>query len=189
MKQQDYPEIRNDDVLQTLKTTTSAQRRDLEGRTLFEAFLEADKVFEEYDYPCTLAVLAEGIDEEPEWVEHILKNKDRYVIELHGDVHKNYRNIPLNEFWPQMSMAKNKIEKTFDVTLTTWYPPFGRKGERERTRDVTLLGLEQYYQHGKVDAKFWLKDPDSYPHVNFHYWNRPQVEHVREILCRLQEKN
>jgi len=189
MKQLIYPEIRNDDVLQIMATTTKPQRADLDGRTLFEAFLEADAVFEKYQYPCTLAVLAEGIPHEPEWVEHIRKNIYRYNIELHGLTHKNYADVPYKEFMHELRSAIEIIETTFGQKITMWYPPWGRKGQRISGVGCTRLGIAQFVQVGKVDAKLWLKEPEKYPHVNFHYWNRDQVKHVEEILKRIHESN
>lgn len=176
------PEIRNDDVLQMIGSTTAHQRKDLDGRTLFECFLEADEIFEKYNYPCILAVLAEGIKFEPEWVNHIIKNKHRYRIELHGLTHKNYRNISYKQFMREMQEAIDLIQETFEVKITMWYPPWGRKGERITGVGCTRLGIKQYRQIGKVDAKFWFKNPDKYPHVNFHYWNKVQIGHVKRIF-------
>lgn len=184
------PEIRNDDVLQMIDSTTYNQRKDLDGRTLFEAFLEADAVFEKYNYPCTLAVLSEGIQREPHWVKHIRANMHRYKIELHGRRHFNYKALKRAELFVQLGKAKIQIEQIFGVEITTWYPPFGRKGENLWGIEVCKeLGMEQYRQVGKVDAKFWLKDPEKYPHVNFHYWNRPQVRTVEKILKQIHESN
>lgn len=180
-------EIRCDDVLQTLASITHHQRDDLRGRSLFETFQNADRVLEEFNYPCTLAVLAEGIDSEPEWVDLIKRNKHRYKIELHGFIHKNYMKVPLEVFVDETRRAIDKIERTFDVKISTWYPPFGRKGQRN-PEDSKLLGIEQFYQIHKVDAKFWFKNRGM-PHVNFHYWHDGQVANVRQILCHLRDGN
>ena len=55
------PEIRMDDVLQ-VSGITEHQRKEMGAKSLYELFLEADKVLEYYRYPCTLAICAEGID-------------------------------------------------------------------------------------------------------------------------------
>lgn len=181
-------EIRNDDVLQTMKTTTAHQRADLRHRSLMETFIEADRPFATYNYPCTLAVLAEGLISEGEWVYFIKKNIDRYKIELHGFEHKNYSSMSEGLLWKELSVAKARIEDVFNVRITTWYPPFGRKGENPHGPAVCeRLGMEQYKQVGKVDAKLWLKNPDKYPHVNFHYWNDAQVKTVSQIIKGIYE--
>lgn len=182
-------EIRNDDVLQTLFSVTKHQQSDLRGRTLFEAFLESDRMFEEHNYPCTLAVLSEGIPYETKWIEHIKKNKHRYKLELHGGLHINYMRKGDEYTKKELMLAIDKIEATFETRLSMWYPPWGRKGTPWNSGPMICkeLGIEMYHQVGKVDAKLWLKNPDKYPHVNFHYWNDAQVKIVNQILCRLQD--
>jgi len=189
MTSQYSPEIRCDDVLQTA-LITNAQRKDIGGNDPFELFLEIDKEFEKYNYPMTLAICAEGIIQDQMWVQHIYKNKHRYKIEVHCLWHRNHANYQIYDFELEMTTAIKMIEGVFDVKVTTWYPPFGRKGEREDPKDCDKLGIKQYKQIGKVDAKFWLKNPSKYPHVNFHFWSSPQVEHVNRILeiCHLQQE-
>ena len=173
------PVIRNDDVCQVITSTTAHQRQDLGDRTLFEAFLDGDAPFAKYNYTCILAVLSEGLNND-EWVEHIQNNKERYNIQLHGLDHRNYAKISEYEAYERLAIAKNDIEGTF--------PPFGRKGTPSWGHKVCAkLGIEMYTQIGKVDAKFWLKNPEDYPHVNFHYWNEQQVEHVTQILQKIHE--
>lgn len=182
-----FPEIRNDDILQ-VTGVTHAQARDMDGRSLFECFLEADKIFEEYQYSCTLAVLSEGIVLYRGWVKHIKRNIKRYKIELHGREHCNYSSFSKEKLLINLGYAKERIENTFNIHITTWYPPKGRKGENPYMDDVCReLGMVAYHQHGKVDAKFWLKEYKKnnrwlFPHMNFHYWNRGQVQTVNEVI-------
>ena len=184
------PEIRNDDVLQTFMSVTKHQRSDLRGRTLFECFWHSDKMFEKYQYPCTLAVLAEGIDYNSEWVEHIKKYKHRFKIELHGNNHINYSHYGDDKIREELGKGIDKIEKTFGTRPEIWYPPWGRRGAPENGVRICLeLGIKMYEQVGKVDAKLWLKNPDKYPHINFHYWNDKQVDQVEQILNRLHESS
>ena len=145
-------------MLQTMATTNGHQMHDLGKRGLFEAFLEADQVFKKYNYPCTLAVLAEGIDSEPMWVDHIKRNLHRYTIELHGNRHVNYKAMPRQEFIDEMKEAIDKIENTFGNKLTTFYPPWGRKGERDDLDVFDELSAVQYVQLGNVDEKLWFYD-------------------------------
>ena len=150
---------------------------------MFDLFLEADKPFAKYNYPCTLAICAEGIDIYPEWVNYIIKNKHRYKIELHCNKHQNYKFLPRKKIIKELDFALNKLWITFGVEPTIWYPPKGRKGEPEDKDGICEeLGIECFKQIGKVDAKFWLKNPDKYPHVNFHFWHQGQCEHVKQII-------
>ena len=181
-------QIRNDDVLQS-KRFTKDQKHSLDEKSMFEWFLEADKIFEQYNYPCILAVLEEGIDREPEWVEHIKKNKHRYIIELHGREHIHYGELSKEELFNHLFWAKKRIETEFQTKLTTWYVPFGRKGRNPHAEEVCrALGLKLYIPDGKVDAKLWFKNREM-PHVNFHYWKESQINHVKQILEQLCPKN
>ena len=133
------PEIRMDDVLQIPNSITAHQMNDLGDRKLFDAFLDADDVFKKYGYPCTLAILADGIDFYPAWTWYIQENLYRYNIELHGMHHINYRNVPYKKFMEDTREAIDKIEKTFDTKVTTWYPPWGRKGERMTQAPIIIF--------------------------------------------------
>jgi peptidoglycan/xylan/chitin deacetylase (PgdA/CDA1 family) len=124
------PEIRCDDVLQ-ISPASHNQVEQMKGMTLFEHFLEADKPFAKYNYPMILAIVAEGIEHYPEWVEYLKANKDRYVFELHGLRHINHSRLSVNQLRRDLETAKNMIEETFDTKVTTWYQPWGRKGEHK----------------------------------------------------------
>ena len=146
--------------------------------------------FEKYNQPQTLAVCADGLEQYPSWVDHINNNKHRYNIQLHANVHQNYKHMTLGEVEDDLRRAIWAIEDTFGTRIETWYPPFGRKGEHEDRDEICRrLGITCYRQVGKVDAKFWLKNPDKSPHINFHYWTRNQVKIVEEICHRLHEQN
>ena len=84
------PEIRMDDVLQ-LTGLSKNQEKNMGGKPLFKLFLEADEMFKKYDYPCTLAICADGINAYPGWVEYIKNNIHRYKIGLHCWHHQNYK--------------------------------------------------------------------------------------------------
>lgn len=180
-----FPEIRNDDVLQVTHLS-QRQKRVANGR-LFEMFLEADKVFEKYNYPCTLAVLGEGIKHCPEWVDHIKKNIHRYKIELHGYVHNHFAQLTEEQGEEDLKKALDLIEKTFNTKVTTWYVPFGRKSMPEWGGAVCeRLGIKLDIPTRKCLPVFWLKDK-TIPQVNFHYWDLQQCNQIEEILKILME--
>lgn len=180
-------EIRWDDVLQSRRFTKD-QKHSLDQKTMFEWFLEADKEFEKYNYPCILAVLEEGIDNNPEWVEYIKKNITRYRIELHGREHIYYGELGHQELLDDLFWAKKRIETEFGVKISTWYVPFGRKGRNPHAEDVCkLLGLKLYIPDGKVDAKLWFGNKEM-PHVNAHFWRQDQINHVNQILKQIHEQ-
>lgn len=184
-----FLEIRNDDVLQIhLNPYSKAQRRALREKSFFDWFLEADKIFEEYNYPCTLAVLSEGIDIYPEWVQYIKDNLSRYKIELHGSCHQPYSKLDEKTGEKDLSQAIEKIEKTFNIKITTWYVPLGRKfipewGERVCER----MGIKCDIPTMKILPFTWKMKPLR-THINFHYWYKDQVEQINQIVKEICEK-
>ena len=181
-------EIRCDDVLQS--SHLSQRQKKVANGKLFEMFLEADKVFEEYNFPCTLAVLAEGIIHCPEWTEYIKKNQHRYTIELHGYYHHHFARLSEEDGEKDLKRAIDTIEKTFDTKVTTWYVPFGRKSMPGWGKEVCQrLGIKLDVPIRKTLPEFWFRDK-TIPQVNFHYWDKGQVNNIKKIiqLCRQQEK-
>lgn len=177
------PEIRCDDVLQS-NHLSQRQKKVANGR-LFEMFLEADKIFEKYNYPCTLAILAEGIKHCPEWTEYIKKNQRRYKIELHGYCHNHFAQLPEETGEEYLRKAKELIEKTFNIKITTWYVPFGRKSMPEWGEEVCQrLGIKLDIPIRKTLPEFWFKDR-TIPQTNFHYWDLGQVNTIKKILQEL----
>ena len=179
-------EIRADDVLQSCMFS-QFQKRALWKKTFFKYFKEADQVFKKYNYPCILAICAEGIDKEPEWVDYIKENIARYKIELHGNFHSNYRFMGRVVGKRELRAALNKIEKTFKFRPTTWYLPWGRKGAPDWGEEVCKeLGIKYDLPIRKLDARFWLRGyKEGVPpffHINFHFWSKEQVKNIEKVL-------
>jgi peptidoglycan/xylan/chitin deacetylase (PgdA/CDA1 family) len=187
-------EIRADDVLQT-KLLTKDQIKRVKDKTLFQWFLEADKPFKEYNYPCTLAILEEGIDKEPEWVQYIKDNQYRYEIELHGREHIKYGNLTEEELIDDLFWAKKRIETEFGIKVSTWYVPFGRKGRNQYAQKVCdMMGIKLGIPETKVDSGRWLYGYQKnkqipFNHINFHYWHEDQNKEVEKIIKILCEEN
>ena len=184
-------EIRADDVLQ-YGLWTDQSRKHIRDKTPFELFLEADKIFEKYQFPCTLAIITDGIEKFPEWVEHIKKNIHRYNIELHGSKHYVWMDIPEEQGRQELAEAKKLLEDTFGQEVTTWYVPFSRKKAPIWADKVCKeLGLKFPVFRTKVDCYIWNTKYkrlgySPFPHANFHYWHplqREQVAEMVEILC------
>ena|SRR3990167_6607062 len=182
-------EIRNDDVLQPFPSTKH-MRRLTQEKSLFEYFMEADEVFEHYNYPQILACVAEGVHQQ-KWVEHIRKNRHRYKIELHALYHVNYRKFPDDLLFLNLSAAKRMLEDTFECEVTKWYLPFGRKGVPPNGDEICeKVGIKMDHQlDRKIDSERWMiyynkskRTEVPWEHVNFHYWYEPQVKGIKKIL-------
>jgi len=163
-------EFRNDDVLIS-QNLTPAMVKSLERGLMFEQFKKTDELFKETKTPCILAVLSEGIDEFPEWVEYIKFNISRFKIEMHGLMHVDYRNFNYQQGLNYLALAKQEIERTFDVKISRWYPPFGRKCFPEWGEKVCE----------ELDIKL-NKSIQGLPHYPFHFWNLKDVERVKRIM-------
>jgi len=171
-------EIRIDDVLQVGWGSLHHYCR-LRDKSAWEWFLETDKIFEKYDYPCTLVVLSEGIDYYPKWVEYIKKYQRRYKIELHGSSHHYYDKMTAEEGYKDLLQAKDKIEKEFDIKITTWYVPYGRRHFPKWGKEVCdKLGIN-FDVEGRLISQH-----------KFHYWHENQVKRVEKLIqCQIQERN
>lgn len=195
-------ELRNDDVLQ-IKAATVHQGYRTREKSLYDWFMWTDEIFERYNFPCTLAVLAEGVIEAKtnpvyaEWVEHIKRNMHRYTIELHGLHHRHPNELTKEELLYDLSEGKKILENEFQKEITTWYVPFGRRYQSEYGREVCAeLGLNYDKFLGNIGTDHWLKSHSKhgqspYEQINFHYWHREQVENVEKIIkiCQTQETN
>lgn len=169
-------EIRNDDIL-LYDTLTPSMCRARKIKPMFEWFKETDKWFEERNIPMILAVLADGIDPFPEWVEYIKERKHRYRIELHGHTHKNFRHtLDENEIYDLLMPAKEKLEKTFDIKVNRWYAPFSRKGFPGGTADIGMRVAE------RMGIKFHTKGNGKIPHRYFHFWDPRSVLRIQRFL-------
>jgi len=162
-------EIRFDDVL-IVSHLTGSMKNSLRYNTFWGHFLEADKILQKYQQQCTLAVMSEGIDVYPDWVDYIRKNKDRYKIAVHAREHINFRFLYEEDGYRHLLEAKNKIEETFGP-IERWYVPFGRP-------NFPPWGIKVCDQLG---LKFHTRGGLS-RHLYFHYWNSRDRDKLEKVL-------
>lgn len=166
-------EIRFDDVLLS-GFLTKSMKNSLRHNSFFEHFKEADKILEENNLHCALAIVGAGIDEYPEWVEYIKQRMHRYTIAMHCWEHNFHHGMKEEKAFEELARAKAKIEEAFGVPVTRWYVPFGRLYFPEwGLRVSNRLGIE-----------FDL-NKETKRHFYFHYWNSRD----RLRLLRLIEKH
>ena len=168
------PNFRIDDVLQSTNFSP-AEQEAFSIKPPFEWFKDATEVFE--DRYVKLAIVAEGIDSQPEWVEYIKAHKN-WEVQVHCWEHKVMKWMSEQELLTEIKMAKEKIEQTFNQRCTQFFPPKHYHSDNmwRATRDLGLsLMMERYI-------------PDHYfnygniADVYFHFWNPGQIEQVRRIL-------
>mgnify|MGYP001571746641 FL=1 len=163
--------FRNDDILQ-VRVFSKKQGKRLKPDTAFQSFLKCDEVFEKYNYPQILAVLSEGINYYPDWVDYIKKNHYRYQIELHGFRHYYYNHDihTAESAYKDLKRAKDELENTFQCKITTWFIPYGKK-------HYPLWREEVCQRLGLICDSPSVKNP-----FMFHYWHRDQVEEVKKMI-------
>jgi len=167
-------EIRNDDVLQHEHFTAQSVNA-LKVKPMFEWFKDTDLWFEEKNIPMILAVVANGIDVFPEWVDYIKQRQHRYQIELHCHTHIMMRHLAEEKIYDMLMPAKEKIEKTFGTLVTRWYVPYSRKGYPGGTKEIGKRVCE------RMGIKF-ENDGNPLRHFYFHYWSPWSVAKIKRVL-------
>ena len=81
-----------------------------------------------------------------------------------------------------LRQAIKKIEDTFDVKITTWYIPYGRKHiPKWAERVCERLGIKADIPKYKMLPFTWKKKPLR-KQINFHYWYPKQVKQINFII-------
>ncbi len=156
------------DVLQT-QNLSSIQKGELEKKSYFELFKEALDPFEKTKgIKVVLLVVAEGISKHPDVVEYI-KRHAHWRIGCHGLHHEDYSKKGYEETLKDLSLAQEKIEKTFYKPVSIFVPPW-KKYNKDTERVCKELGM-------KIDLdKFFsikhlnVKKIANYDRLDIHYW-------------------
>lgn len=165
--------FRNDDIL-LVNPITGAMKNAIRRKTYEEWFYEIDEIFERYNCPSTLAVLSEGIERYPQWIEYIKERKHRFNIQLHGEGHGYYMKMSEEEGYEILSRATERIERTFDIKVTHWYVPFGRLFFPEWGPRVCR----------RMEIRFNSKgDSREFFQHRFHYWNTRDTRNLKKLIA------
>lgn len=171
------PRIRIDDVLQSTNFSYW-QKESMKIMPMFNWFKLATMRYE--DYPLILAVVAEGIDSQPEWVTYI-KMHPKWEVQCHGWEHKTYTYTEKERIKWELKDAKTKIEETFRTPVTKFYPPKMKYNDitQEMARQVGLEEARErftihHYFHGECDDanEFYI-----------HYWNPVHIEELWRVTA------
>lgn len=163
-------EVRIDDVL-LLNNLTGSMKNSLRYDTFFGHFMKMDKFLENNNIHCILTILAEGIEAYPEWVKYIKLRKHRYTIEMHGYSHHYYKGMSEEEGYQSLALARDMIEKAFEVKVSRWYVPFGRTSfpEWDYLKVCERLGIKFHTRGGTTH------------HTYYHYWNSRDRIRLQEL--------
>lgn len=170
------PRIRIDDVLQT-NLFSYWQSVSLQTRSMFDWFKNTVKGHEDYSF--ILAMVAEGIDKEPEWVEYI-KDHPHWEVQCHGWKHKTYTGMDGEAIKKELGDAKQKIYKNFGVVVDKFYPPKMKYNDmtREAARQVGMVETRERYtiEHFLKGEAIGAKE------MYIHYWNPRHIERLWQVL-------
>lgn len=167
--------FRIDDVLQSCLFSTF-QKQYFQKQPPFEWFKEAVEIVK--DHPVKLAVVAEGINHYPEWVE-LIQSHPEWEIACHGLEHVIYKKMPEKIITSSLIVARWKLETTFKRVVTEFVPPWMLSHEN-LTTPLLVSGMELSHQRTSID------DLDKHPEakeVYFHFWNRRQLGLIKDYVA------
>jgi len=169
------PELICHDVLQ-YNCYSSLQFRAQRIRPMFNWFKYAVK---RIDRPMTLAVLASGIDEMPEWTEFIRQGikQGKFKVECHGWEHRDYKHMDVSEVYSWLLMAKEKLEATFKQPITRFFPP--RMRYRQETKNGAEMAGLTLISRFKGPSRYLRKGGTM---LDFHYWVQHDIDGVINCL-------
>lgn len=150
---------------------------DISATTDLRKLQAADDLFQQYQIPHTLAVIAEMIDVNRPLVELILER--RMIVELHGWSHDDLTKSSVAR--GNLHNAVLLLKRTFNRRPLMLYPPWNRSDDVVEkaaeaiglTVSIKKISLEQYIRSAGDVAE------DT---VNFHYWHDPDVALLPEAL-------
>jgi peptidoglycan/xylan/chitin deacetylase (PgdA/CDA1 family) len=146
----------------------------LKVKPFFEWFKECMDILKNKDI--TLAIIAEGIDSQPEWVEYI-KQHPEWNLQVHAWEHRTMTRLSDKQFTEHISKAKQKILDTFGVAPTRYFPP--KLKWTKNTHDLAdNLGLRE--DHGRYRPIHWFSD-HTINEIYIHFWNANDLKLIKQI--------
>ncbi len=161
------------DVLQSTLFSPN-QLNALKEKSFFEWFKECMEILEGKDV--TLAIVAEGIDSQPEWVEYI-KQHPEWSLQVHAWEHRTMTRLSDKEFVRHLTMAKNKIQETFDIDPGIYFPP-KLKWTKNTDNIAESIGLREH--HNRWRPAHWLSD-HTIKEIYIHFWNANDLAIIKKI--------
>jgi hypothetical protein len=130
------------------------------------------------DHPVTLLCLGEGTKHN-EWVDYIRTNLNNWTIQSHGMVHRRYDRCTPEQLLTDLQESKKRLEDTFGVGVTKFYPPFREYKDKMRAVAATAgLTLDGRHRHPEACAQ----KVQHFNRADFHYWFREDVYATKKII-------
>jgi len=139
---------------------------DVSATTKIAELSACDDIFQQYQQPHTIGLIAAGIMERPDLVDFI--NSRRMIVELHGWEHTDLTEDPKGLTHLELGVAV--IESLFGRRPTTLFPPWNRTSA-DLEAFAGTLGL--VVSSNKVSLEQYIRSEGEplEPVVNFHYWS------------------
>lgn len=144
----------------------------------FEQFKKVHEMIANAGEIHTLAIIAGEIENHPELKDYILKRKDEFNLQLHGWLHERYSEWSKEAIKVSLQRAKEKIEKTFDVEVGYFFPPWNKRfpAMYEACEDLGLKLDDNWCNF--TEALNGVKTKT----IRFHSWNLLEVEQLEKYL-------
>jgi len=161
--------FRNDDIFLT-KSVRSGQIYN------FKKFKESHELLKGRIH--ILSIIASEIDNYPEMKDYILANKKDFRFGIHGWEHSDYSKMTKEQIKKELTMARDKIEDTFEVEVKWFFPPWNRVSEstRKACNEIGLRINENY-----IIPKQFIKGVKG-DVIDFHYWHDEEMSILKQCL-------
>lgn len=163
------------DVLQS-SFLSPAQQKAFKQKTPIDWFKECMTILKGNDIK--LAIIAEGIGMQFEWIDLIKENK--WEVQCHGLFHREMHKFDKEKICNELKLAKESIEDCFNQKVTEFYPP----------RLKTCPAMYEVCRELQMDLSFTRWRPNhaiegiNTPEVYVHFWSE---NHLKQCL-RMREK-
>ena len=124
-----------------------------------------------------MAVIAEGIDKNPEWVQ-MIKDHKNWEVQCHGLEHKVMKHMSYQDLYLELKHAKEKIQDTFHQKVVEFYPPKHYYSEA-MLKACSELGMSLMVERNITGH--WFEDK-TITSVYYHFWSPRQIEEAERIL-------
>jgi peptidoglycan/xylan/chitin deacetylase (PgdA/CDA1 family) len=144
----------------------------------FEQFKKVHEMIAGAGQIHTLAICAGEIENNPELKEYILSRKDEFNLQLHGWLHERYSEWSKEAIKVSLQRAKDKIEKTFDVEVSLFFPPWNKRSPAmyEACKEIGVKLDDQWVNLTQALAG------ETKETIRFHSWNTLEVEQLKKYL-------
>lgn len=163
---------RDDDIFLTESPT--------QGRQLYslEKFIACHDLLRSCGKLHAIAIIASEIENYPELRDYIKERKNEFIFGVHGWAHNHYSTWEQDVIEVSLRRTKEKIEKTFDVKVEWFFPPWNERS-RFLLNACNAVGLKPNISQCSTSG--YLKG-EKQEAICFHYWSDGQMAELKKIL-------